>query len=157
MAKSRIEKITKSEYEQKLLEVRRVTRVVAGGKRLSFRVAILLGDKKGKVALGVAKGADVSIAIEKATNDAKKHFILVPINDKGTINHEVRAKFKASKVVLKPAAEGRGIIAGGAVREVLKLTGLKNVMAKLIGTTTNKINNAQAAIEALKKIKAKNI
>ncbi|MCX6736855.1 MAG: 30S ribosomal protein S5 [Candidatus Parcubacteria bacterium] len=153
MEKKKFSKIEKSEYDQKTLEIRRVTRVVAGGKRMSFRAAVLLGDKKGKVAVGLAKGADVSQAIDKAVSDAKKHFVKVSIFD-GTIRHNVLGKFKASKVIIKPAVKGRGIVAGGAVREVLFLAGYNNVSAKIVGTSTNQINNAQATLNALSHLKS---
>src|SRR3989338_9084347 len=100
----------KGEFEQKTLEIRRVTRVVEGGKRFSFRAAIVLGDLKGRVGIGVAKGGDVALAIEKASRQAKKNMITVPITDKGSIAHEVYAKYGTAQVLLKPAAEGRGLI-----------------------------------------------
>lgn len=146
------EKFEKSEYNQKVLEIKRVARVTKGGKRLSFRATILIGDNKSKVGLGVGKGADVSSAIEKAITLAKKNLITVPIKD-GTIPHEVYAKFKASEVIIKPAKAGRGLIAGGAVRNVLSLAGIINATAKILGSTTNQMNNAKAALVALKKLK----
>ena len=111
----------KEELEQRVVEIRRVTRVTAGGKQLSFRACVVIGDKKGKVGMGVAKGADVAIAIEKAVRKAKKNLVEVPLI-KGTIPHQITEKFKASKVLLKPAPKGKGIIAGGPVRVVLELS-----------------------------------
>jgi len=139
------------EFEQRIIDIARVTRVMAGGKRMRFRACVAVGDKKGKVAIGLAKGADVTIAVTKAVNKAKKNFIEVPIvND--TIPHEIYQKFGAAKILFKPARKGRGIIAGGAVRVVLKLTGIKNITSKILGTN-NKVNNVKCTIEALKRLK----
>lgn len=141
----------KPEFEQKLLDLARVTRVVKGGRRFSFRATLIIGDRKGKVGVGVDKGADVSVAIGKAFNDAKKHMINVKITD-GTIAHEVRKKLGSAKILLKPAKKGRGIIAGGAVRAVVDLAGIRDITAKSLGTS-NKLNVARATIEALKDLK----
>lgn len=139
-------------YEEKLLDLRRVTRVVAGGKRFSFRATLVVGDRKGKVGIGIAKGKDVSEAINKAKVKAEKKIINVPIiND--TIPHEVEAKYCAARVVLKPAAKGHGIVAGGSVRAVCELAGIKDLSAKILSRTPNKLSNAMATITALKKIK----
>jgi len=142
----------KPEFEQKLLDIRRTARMVAGGRRFSFRALVVIGNKKGKVGVGLAKGADVTIAVEKAVNQAKKVLIEVPITENKSISQMIEAKFGAAKVMLKPAQKGRGIIAGGAVRVICNLAGIENVVSKIIGRTTNKLNNAQAAIEALKKL-----
>ena len=142
----------KSEFEQRVLDIRRVTRVVTGGKRFRFRATVILGDHKGRVGVGVDKGADTSEAIEKASRDARKNLILVPIKN-NTIPHEVIGKFSSAMVLLKPAGEGKGIVAGGPVRVIVSLAGIINVTSKILGTTTNKLNNARAAIEALKKFK----
>ncbi len=140
-----------SEFEQRIIDIARVTRVMAGGKRMRFRACIVIGNKKGKVAVGLAKGSDVTIAVTKAVNQAKKNLIDVPIvND--TIPHEIRKKYGAAKIILKPARKGRGIIAGGAVRIVLELTGIKNITSKILGSN-NKVNNARCVIEALKSLK----
>ena len=143
----------KTEYEQKLLDVARVVRVVAGGRRFRFRVVMVIGDQKGKVGLGVAKGQDVSLAVEKATAKAKKNLIKIPLL-KGTIPHQVEAKYSSAKVLLKPGRPGRGVVAGGAVRVICNLAGIENISAKIIGRTGNKLNNAQATIKALKKLKS---
>ncbi len=145
--------LEKTEYEQKLLDVARVVRVVAGGRRFRFRAVMAIGDQKGKVGLGVAKGQDVSLAVEKATAKARKHLVKVPLL-KGTIPHQVEAKYGSAKVLLKPGRPGRGIVAGGAVRAICNLAGLENISAKIIGRTTNKLNNARATIEAFKKLKS---
>lgn len=142
----------KSEFEQKVLDIRRVTRVVAGGKRFRFRATVILGDRNGRVGVGVDKGADTSESIEKAARAAKKQLVKVPIKD-GTILHEVTGKFRSAFVLLKPAKAGRGIVAGGPVRIIVNLAGISNISSKILGTTTNKLNNARAAIEALKKLK----
>jgi len=141
----------KSEFEQKLVDLARVTRVTKGGKRLSFRACIVLGDEKGKVGYGVAKGKDVQIAITKAVVQAKKKLVKVNIT-KGSIPHEIRVKFKAAKIMFRPGKQGRGIIAGGVVRTVLELAGYKNVVAKIYGSN-NKINNVKATFQAFEELK----
>lgn len=141
----------KPEFEQKLLDLARVTRVVKGGRRFSFRATMVIGDKKSRVGVGVGKGTDVSIAITKAVNEAKKKMITVPIHN-GTIFHDVRIKKGSAKIMLKPAKEGRGIVAGGAVRAVVDLAGIKDIVSKSQGTA-NKLNVARATIEALKELK----
>ena len=143
----------KTEYEQKLLDLARVVRVVAGGRRFRFRAVMVIGNRKGKVGLGVAKGQDVSLAVEKATAKARKRLIKVSLFNE-TIPHEVSAKYSSAKVLLKPGREGRGIIAGGAVRVVCDLAGIKNISAKIIGRTNNKLNNARATIKALQKLRS---
>lgn len=142
------------EWEQKVLDIRRVTRVVAGGKRFSFRATVVIGNRKGKVGVGVAKGKDVARAVEKAANQAKKNLVTVPLEDGRTIPHEIFAKHSSAEVLLKPAKRGRGIIAGGAVRTVVTLAGLKDVTAKILGRTPNKLTNAVAALEALRRLKS---
>ena len=145
----------KDEFDSKLLDLARVTRVTSGGRRLRFRAGVVVGDKKGKVGFGLSKGADVAQAIEKATKAAKKNVITVPIT-KNTIAHPIEAKFGAAKVMLKPQLSGRGLVAGGTVRVICSLAGIKNISSKKIGKTSNKINNAKATIEALKKLKHAN-
>jgi len=142
----------KSEFEQKVLDIRRVTRVVAGGKRFRFRATVVLGDHKGRVGVGTDKGADTSESIEKAARAAKRNMITVLIKN-NTIPHETVGKFSSAVVLLKPAKEGHGTVAGGPVRIVANLAGITNITSKILGTTTNKLNNARAAIEALKKLK----
>ena len=141
-----------SEWEQKVIDLARVTRVVAGGKRFKFRAVVVLGNRKGQVGVGVDKGEDVSQAVEKAARDAKRNMVSVPmVND--TIPHEVQVKYKAAIVLIKPAVRGAGVIAGGAVRAVVDLAGIKNVTSKILSRSVNKLNNARAAIEALKKLR----
>jgi len=143
----------KPEFEQKLLDVTRAARMVAGGRRFSFRTVVIIGNKKGKVGVGVAKGADVSISVEKAVKQAKKNLIEVPITENGSISYRVEAKYSAARVMLKPAAKGRGVIAGGTIRAICNLAGIENITAKIIGRTNNKLNNARATIMALEKLK----
>lgn len=144
----------KDEFETKLLDLARVTRVTGGGKRMSFRAVVVAGDKKGKVGIGINKGKDVSQAIEKATRGAKKNLVNIVIVQ-GTIPHEVWAKFGPARILLKPQRQGRGLVAGGAVRTICALAGIKNVSSKILSGSKNKINNARATIEALRKLKVK--
>ncbi len=149
-------KEARDEFDQRMIDIARVTRVMAGGKRMRFRATIAIGDKKGKIGLGMAKGADVSLAVNKAVNNAKKVMIEVPIvND--TIPHEIFHKFGAAKIILKPARQGKGVIAGGALRTLLELAGIKNITSKNLGTN-NKVTISKCLIEALdllKKVESK--
>lgn len=140
------------EFQEKTLDIRRVTRVVAGGKRMRFRVTMVVGDGKGRVGVGIAKGLDVAGAIDKAKTAARKNVIRVPLKGR-TIPHEVEAKFSAAHIRLKPAIEGHGLRAGGAARIVLSLAGIRDIVAKTLGRTPNKLTNALAAMEALKMLK----
>lgn len=142
----------KSEFDQFILDLARVTRVTEGGKHMSFRTCVIIGDRHGRVAFGVAKGKDVQGGVEKAVNQAKKHIIKVPIV-KDTIPHQVLSKFKAASILLKPAPRGSGIIAGGAVRVVLELAGIPNVSSKILGKTKNKIALVKATFAALQSFK----
>lgn len=142
------------EIESKVIEIRRVVRVRGGGKYLRFRAIVISGDKAGKVGVGVAKGKDVAEAVEKATRLSKRDIFEVPILNE-TIPHEVYAKYGPAEVLLKPQKKGKGLIAGGVVRVICKLAGIKNISSKILGTTTSKINNARATIKALKKLKIK--
>lgn len=141
----------KTEFGQKTLDLRRVTRVVKGGKRFSFRATVVIGNKNGKVGVGLSSGLNVVSAIDKASRVAKKNLIDVPI-EKQTIPYFVEAKYGSAKVILKPAKIGSGIIAGGSVRTVCELAGIDNITAKILSRTKNKLTNAQATVEALKKI-----
>lgn len=144
----------RSEFDQKTLDVRRTARVVAGGRRFSFRAVVVIGDRNGRVGLGVGKGANVADAADKGAFQAKKKMITVPLTRAKTIPHETRAKFAAARVMLRPSREGRGLVAGGPVRSIAELAGIRNLTAKILGRTANKLNNAKAAMEALKKLKA---
>ena len=136
-----------SEFEETTLSIDRVTRVVAGGRRMRFRAVVVVGDKKGRVGLGTGKANEVQTAVQKATAVAKRNMIRIPLGE-GTIPHEIDHKFKASRIRLMPAREGTGIIAGGALRTVLEHAGVQNVLSKRYGTN-NKLVNAQCVIEAL--------
>ncbi len=142
----------KSEYDQKVLDIARVSRVTKGGKRFSFRATIVIGDGKGKVGVGMAKGKDVAQSVQKAFNQAKKNLVTILIID-GTIPYQVEAKYNSAVVLLKPARGG--VKAGGAVRVVAKLSGIKKLTGKLLERTNNKVNIAMATIEALKKLRVK--
>ena len=144
----------KDDIDSKLLALARVTRVTGGGKRMSFRAVVAAGDKKGKIGIGIDKGRDVSQAIEKATRRARKNLVNVVIVE-GTIAHEVEAKVGPAKILLKPQKKGRGLVAGGAVRTICDLAGIKNISSKILSGSKNKLNNARATIEALKKLKVK--
>jgi small subunit ribosomal protein S5 len=152
MQRKNIKKIDKEEkeFEQKIVDLARVTRVSAGGKQLNFRACVAIGDLKGKCGIGLAKGIDVAIAVNKAVTTAKKNIINVPITKEESIPYEIKEKFGAAKILLKPAKKGTGLKAGSAVRIVLELAGIKNITSKIFGSN-NKINNAKATINALKK------
>jgi len=142
------------EFDQVTLELARVTRVTRGGKRMRFRAAVVIGDRKNRVGLGLAKGADVALAVTKATRLAKRNLIKV-LMEKGTIPHWVDAKDGSAKILLRPAPMGSGIIAGGAMRVVLELSGIKDVVGKILGGSKNKVNNARATIQALSMLKSR--
>ncbi len=150
-AKKRFPEKPKEEFEQRILDVARVTRVMKGGKRMSFRTCVVIGDKKGRIAVALGKGADVTLAVNKAVNKAKKNIVHVPIV-RDTIPHEIMNKFGSAKILIKPASQGRGVIAGGVVRVILDLAGVKNVTSKILGTN-NKVNNAKCTVLALSKLK----
>jgi len=139
------------EFEQRIIDIARVTRVMAGGKRMRFRACVTIGDKKGKIGVGIAKGADVTMAVAKAVNKAKKNTIEIPIVNE-SIPHEIYFKKGAAKILLKPARKGKGVIAGGAIRTMLELSGIKNITSKNLGTN-NKINIAECTLRALDNIK----
>ncbi|MFA5886488.1 MAG: 30S ribosomal protein S5 [Patescibacteria group bacterium] len=141
----------KDDMEQRILEIARVTRVMAGGKRMNFRACVALGDKKGNVGVGLGKGADVTMAVNKAVNRAKKDMVNVTLVNE-TIPHMVTYKMGAAKIIFKPAKKGRGVIAGGVARIILELAGVKNVTSKTLGSK-NKINNARCTIEALRSLR----
>ncbi len=140
-----------AEYDEKNVEVARVTRVTKGGKRMRFRALTVIGNRKGRVGFGLAKGVDVALATGKATTQARKALLTVPMVYE-TIPHPVEAKFAAARVLLKPAPKGTGIKAGGAVRIVLELAGVPNVVSKILGSSS-KINNVKATFAALKKLR----
>lgn len=142
----------KPEFDQMIVDLARVTRVTKGGKQLSFRACVLIGDRRGRVGYGLDKGKDVQIAVDKAVRQAKKHLIKVPLMWE-TIPHRVEAKVKAARIMLKPAPRGSGIIAGSSIRSVLELAGVPNASAKMLGKSNNKITNVLATFKALQSFK----
>ncbi len=138
----------KPEFDQKIISIRRVTRVVSGGRRFSFSVAIVAGNKKGMVGVGLGKSSDTPLAIDKAFRDAKKNMVKIDLKKDMTIPSQTEAKFKGSRVLIMPSP-GKGVVAGSSVRDVLELAGITEVGAKLISRSKNKLNNAKAAIKAL--------
>lgn len=142
------------EYDQKVLDIARVTRVTKGGKRFTFRTAIVIGNRAGKVGFGIGKGNDVAQSVDKAFKQAKKH--LVELDFRGnTIPHEVKVKFGSAVVFLRPSSKGSGVRAGGPMRIIAKLAGIQDVTGKIISKSNNKINIAKATIEALKSFNVK--
>ncbi len=141
-----------SEFQERVVQIRRVTKVVKGGKKLSFRAVIVVGDGKGRVGVGVGKANDVIGAVKKGVSDARKALIEVPLNSINTIPHPMTGVSGAANVFLKPAAGGTGVIAGGAVRTVLELAGIKNILAKSLGSKSP-LNNARAAADALGRLR----
>jgi small subunit ribosomal protein S5 len=144
--KKRNESVT--EYEERLIKVSRVSKVTKGGKKISFRAIAVIGNKNGKVGIGVAKADDVIDAFKKAKTDARKNLINIELTKSLTISHDITGNFGACKVIMRPSIEGSGVIAGGAVRTVLEVAGIKNIIAKQLGSN-NLLNNARASIIAL--------
>lgn len=141
----------RSEFAQKLIGIRRVARVMAGGRRFNFSAALVIGDKKGRVGVGLGKAADTAQAIDKATRAAKRAMIQLNLTKTRSIPHNIDAKFCASRVEIRPSA-GRGLVAGSSVRTVLELAGVTDVTAKILSRSHNPVNNARAAVEALRKL-----
>ncbi len=144
----------RSEFAQKLIGIRRVARVMAGGRRFNFSVCIVIGDKKGRVGVGLGKAADTALAIDKATRHAKRHMITLNLTKTKSIPHDVEAKYCASEIGIRPSP-GRGLVAGSSVRTVLDLGGVTDVTAKILSRSHNPINNARAAMKALEKLAVK--
>ncbi|MEI6427459.1 MAG: 30S ribosomal protein S5 [Pseudanabaena sp. ELA607] len=142
----RVEK--ESEWQERVVQIRRVTKVVKGGKKLSFRAIVVIGNEKGQVGVGVGKAADVINAVKKGVSDARKHLVEVPLTKSNSIPHPSDGEGGGAKVMIRPASPGTGVIAGGAVRTVLELAGVKNILAKQLGSG-NPLNNARAAVKAL--------
>lgn len=136
------------QFEEIVINIDRVSRVVKGGRRFRFKALVVVGDRKDKVGVGVAKGADVQAAVAKATDVAKKHMITIPVINE-TLPHDAEVRFSGAQVLLKPAAPGTGIIAGGVIRTIIGTTGIRNLLSKSLGST-NKVNIAYATIDALK-------
>lgn len=147
-------KVVEKEFDERVVEINRVSRTVKGGRRIRFRALVVVGDKKGRVGLGIGKSGEVATAIQKATAQAKKRLVKIEISKADSVLHDARSTYGTTTVLLKPAPEGTSVIAGGTVRAVVEVVGIKNVVAKSIGST-NKINNARATIEALKKSQVK--
>lgn len=148
--KPRFEK-KEQEFEQKIIDIRRLARVTAGGRRFSFGVVVLLGDKKGRVGLGIGKASDTSYAIEKAIRNAKKNLKRLKTTKEMSIPYEVKAKFNSARVMIMPN-RGKGIVAGSAMRDIINLAGLKNITAKVISRSKNKLNIARATVKALSEL-----
>ncbi len=142
---------TESEWKEQVVQIRRVTKVVKGGKKLSFRAIVIVGNKKGQVGMGVAKAAEVIIAIQKAVADARKNLVSVPLFN-STIPHMITGRSGAGSVILRPASKGTGVIAGGAVRAVLELSGVENILSKSLGSKSP-LNAANATLNALKTLR----
>src|ERR1700744_5896198 len=145
-----IEAPEEKQFDERTLNIDRVARVVKGGRRFRFRALVVVGDRKNKVGIGSAKGADVTAAVTKATEVAKKHFVTVSLY-KGTLPHETEAKVSGARILLKPASPGTGLIAGGVVRTILEVSGVHNALSKSLGST-NKTNTAYATIKALESL-----
>ncbi|HEV7424686.1 MAG TPA: 30S ribosomal protein S5 [Candidatus Paceibacterota bacterium] len=144
----------KPEFDQKIINIRRVTRVVAGGRRFSFSVALVAGDKKGSIGLGLGKAGDTALAINKGLRNAKKNMIRLNLTKTMSIPHELSAKFSSSYIKLLPN-KGRGLVAGSVIRDIVKLSGMKDVTGKIISNSKNKLNNAKAVMAALASISSK--
>ncbi|MEK7642764.1 MAG: 30S ribosomal protein S5 [Patescibacteria group bacterium] len=142
----------RQEFDQKTLSVRRVTRVVAGGRRFSFSVAIAIGDKKGRVGVGLGKAGDTAVAVDKAVRSAKKSLVTIALKN-NSISHPVEAKYSSARVVIMPAP-GKGVVAGSSLRTILELAGVKEVSAKILSRSKNKLNIAKATIKALLRLKS---
>jgi small subunit ribosomal protein S5 len=141
-----------TDWQERVVQVRRVTKVVKGGKKLSFRAILIIGNEKGQVGVGVGKASDVIGAVKKAVTDGKKHLIEIPITKNNSIPHITTGRSGAAKVIIRPSAPGSGVIAGGSVRSILELGGVKNILAKQLGSN-NPLNNARAATNALSNLK----
>ena len=141
-------------FVERLIKISRVSKVTKGGKKLSFRAIVVIGDENGQVGVGVAKADDVVNAFKKAKTDARKHLIKIPITKSLSIPHKVTGNFGACKIIMRPSIEGSGVIAGGSVRTVLEVAGIKNVIAKQLGSD-NLLNNARASICALENLTTK--
>ncbi|HEY9879335.1 MAG TPA: 30S ribosomal protein S5 [Leptolyngbyaceae cyanobacterium] len=142
----------KTDWQERVVQIRRVTKVVKGGKKLSFRAIVVVGNERGQVGVGVGKASDVIGAVKKGVADGKKHLVDVPLTKANSIPHPAAGEGGGAKVFMRPAAPGTGVIAGGAVRTVLELAGVRNVLAKQLGSN-NPLNNARAATDALSSLR----
>ena len=141
----------KPEFDSKIIDIRRVTRVTSGGRRMNFSVAVVAGDRKGRVGVGLGKGIDTQGAVEKATREAKKNIIKIPLSAQMTIPHAVEGKYSSARIMIFPARD-RGVVAGSSARTVIELAGIKDVCAKFLSGSKNRVNNAKVAIVALGKL-----
>ena len=155
MGPKKARKSKKSEWLKRVVSIDRVTKVVKGGKKMSFRAIVISGNGRGKVGVGVGKAGDVSTAVRNAERDSQKHIITVPITSSVSIPHPIKSRFGAAKLVLYPSSPGSGVIAGSSIRTVLELAGIKNILSKQLGSN-NQLNNARATILGLSKLKSYN-
>ena len=155
MGPKKARKSKKSEWLKRVVSIDRVTKVVKGGKKMSFRAIVISGNGRGKVGVGVGKAGDVSTAVRNAERDSQKHIITVPITSSDSIPHPIKSRFGATKLVLYPSSPGSGVIAGSSIRTVLELAGIKNILSKQLGSN-NQLNNARATILGLSKLKSYN-
>ena len=155
MGPKKARKSKKSEWLKRVVSIDRVTKVVKGGKKMSFRAIVISGNGRGKVGVGVGKAGDVSTAVRNAERDSQKHIITVPITSSDSIPHPIKTRFGAAKLVLYPSSPGSGVIAGSSIRTVLELAGIKNILSKQLGSN-NQLNNARATILGLSKLKSYN-
>ena len=144
---------SKTEWQERVVAIQRVTKVVKGGKKMSFRAVVVVGNEQGKVGVGVGKAGDVINAVKKGVTDGKKHVITVPLTGANSIPHATTGRFGAARLVLRPSAPGCGVIAGGSTRTVLELAGVKNILSKQLGSN-NLLNNARATIEGLSSLRS---
>jgi small subunit ribosomal protein S5 len=143
----------KSEWSERVVSIQRVTKVVKGGKKMSFRAVIVVGNEQGKVGVGVGKAGDVITAVRKGVNDGKKNIISIPLTSSNSIPHPTNGRFGAAKLILRPSAPGSGVIAGSSIRTVLELAGIKNILSKQLGSN-NLLNNARATINGLSTLRS---
>jgi small subunit ribosomal protein S5 len=148
LKKKTITRLSKLKFDEKIVQVKRVTKVVKGGKKLTFRVVVIIGDTKRKVGVGIGRADDVNLAIEKAVINGKKNLINVPLTKNSSIPHVIQVKYGACNLMLRPSSSGTGVIAGGSIRTVLELAGVQNILAKQFGSS-NILNNAKATLLAL--------
>tara|TARA_B100000497_G_C7384316_1_gene245748 strand:+ start:98 stop:565 length:468 start_codon:yes stop_codon:yes gene_type:complete len=144
---------SKPEWSERVVSIQRVTKVVKGGKKMSFRAIIVVGNENGKVGVGVGKAGDVITAVRKGVTDGKKHIISVPLTNSNSIPHKTDGRYGAAKLILRPSAPGSGVIAGSSIRTVLELAGIKNILSKQLGSN-NLLNNARATINGLSALKS---
>jgi small subunit ribosomal protein S5 len=143
----------KGEWSERVIAIQRVTKVVKGGKKLSFRAIVVVGDEMGKVGVGLGKANDVITAVRKGSIDGKKNVIVVPLTSSNSIPHTINGRFGAAKLILRPSAPGSGVIAGSSIRTVLELAGVKNILSKQLGSN-NLLNNARATIDGLNNLRS---